>query len=121
MMSRLSYVDISTLKSTMTYEREYLNNVQAVGCFRLPNVYNYFNLFSIEQWEKDSFLKDVIVKKNCKMFRYQTKTSKMGGYSPIIMVNMLSGLVYFNTGADEIAFETISEKPVFIVINSNEK
>ena len=120
-MSRLSYIDLSTSTSTMTYESEYLNNVQAVGCFRFSNTYNYFNLFSIEQWEKDSFLKDTVVKKGCKLFRYQTETSKIGGYSPIIMVNMTSGLVYFNDGEEVIGFNKISEKPLFIVINSNEK
>ena len=120
-MSRLTYIDLSTIKSTMTYESELLNNVPAVGCFRLPDVYNYFNLFAIEQWEKDSFLKDTVVRKNCKMFRYQTETSKIGGYSPIIMVNMTSGLVYFNDGEEVIGFNKISEKPLFITINSTEK
>jgi hypothetical protein len=120
-MSRLSYIDLSTSTSTFTWESESLNGLQAVGCFLLPHVYNYFNLFPIEQWEKDSFLKDVVVKKGCKMFRYQTETSKIGGMAPVISVNMTSGLVYFNTGADEVAFETISEKPVFVSMNLNQK
>ena len=120
-MSRLTFTDLTTLNSTMTWESEFLNNVQSVGCFLLPEAYNYFNLFPIEQWEKDSFLKDTIVRKNCKMFRYQTETSKIGGYSPIIMVNMTSGLVYFNTGAEKIEFEKISAKPVFVSMNLTQK
>jgi len=120
---RLSFTDLSTFKGTKTWEGERLNDngVASVGCFRLPHSMSYFNLFPIEQWEKDSFLKDVIQKKDCKMFRYQTSTSKIGGFAPIISVNMKSGLVYFNDGSEDIAFENISEKPVFIDINANQK
>ena len=55
------------------------------------------------------------------MFRYETETSKLGGFSPVISVNMKSGLVYFNTGEEKITFENISEKPIFIDINVSEK
>ncbi len=122
-MSRLTYTDLATFRGTKTWEGEKLNDngVNAVGCFRLPHSMSYFNLFPIEQWEKDSFLKDVIQKKDCKMFRYQTETSKIGGFAPIISVNMKSGLVYFNNGEENISFKNISEKPVFIDINANQK
>ena len=122
-MSRLTYTDLATFKGTKTWESERLNDngVDAVGCFRLPHSMSYFNLFPIEQWEKDSFLKDTIQKDGCKMFRYQTSTSKIGGFAPIISVNMTSGLVYFNTGEDVVAFEKISEKPIFIDINLTQK
>lgn len=122
-MSRLTYTDLTTFKGIKAWENERLNDngVASVGCFRLPETMSYFYLYPVDQWELDSFLKGTIQKKDCKMFRYQTSTSKIGGFAPIISVNMKTGLVYFNTGEDVVAFENISEKPVFIDINSNQK
>jgi len=122
-MSRLSFTDFNTFKGTKVWESKRLNNngVNSVGCFRLPETMSYFYLFPIEEWEKKSFLKDTIQKKDCKMFRYQTSTSLIGGFAPIISVNMKSGLVYFNDGGEDVVFENISAKPVFIDIDLVQK
>ena len=120
-MSRLSYTNLETFKGTKTWENKTLYNIAAVGSFALPKVYNDFIVYPVEQWELDSFLKDVIVKKDCKIFRYETETSKIGGFAPIIEINMTSGLVFFNTGEDEVAFETKSAKPTYINLNINQK
>ena len=121
MIMRLSYTNLETFKGTKTWENKTLYNIAAVGSFALPKVYNDFIVYPVEQWELNSFLKDVIVKKDCKIFRYETETSKIGGFAPVIEINMVSGLVYFNNGSEDVAFETKSAKPTYINLNINQK
>ena len=114
---RITYTDLTTFKGCMTWE------LNSVGAFALKGVSQDFFLFPTEQWENIAFLEDVKIKKDCKIFRYQTATSAIGGFAPFISVNMVSGLVYFldDMYAEEISFQTKAEFPEWVSINATQK
>lgn len=123
-MSRLTYTTLSNkIASNKIWERESSEGQASVGAFKLNDVYNDFYLYPTEAWELESFLKNVPKKETEKFFRYETATSKIGGFKPVIKINMESGLVYFQSDSESetILFDKISAKPIWININSNQK
>jgi hypothetical protein len=118
-MSRLTFTDLETFKGTKFWERERSGDQKAVGAFGLKEARQDFTVYEVEEWELNSWLKGVVVKSNEKLFRYETPTSKIGGFKPVIKINLESGLVYFQESLDneDMVFEKISAKPVWIDLN----
>ena len=119
-MSRLTYTDLTTFKGRKIWESETSDGIKSVGAFKLKDVRNDFYLYPVEKWELS--LWNDRCNKNERLFRYETATSKIGGFKPLIKVNMVSGLVYFMTDlySETVTFESISEKPIWIDLNSIE-
>jgi hypothetical protein len=122
-MSRISYTNLATTTNIKVWEREQSQGQQSVGAFQLDIAKGDFFLYEVEAWELGSFLKDVVLRNDEKLFRYETSTSKIGGFKPVIKVNMKSGLVYFQEDLymEDITFEKISSKPIWIDFNINQK
>jgi hypothetical protein len=64
-------------------------------------------LYRLDESDKD-LVKDVKLKDGEKIYRYFTKTTAVGGITPLIKVNLDKGLLYFSdtNDADKVTFET---------------
>lgn len=119
---RLTYTDLTESKTTKVWEREQTHGMKAVGAFALPGVNAYFFIYPLDEYDEKEF-SYIKLGKNEKLFRYETETSKIGGFIPVFKMNMESGLVYFadDLYADELTFPRISDKPIWVDINITQK
>ena len=78
-------------------------------------------MYDLCDFYKGYYANRVTLRKNERLFRYETETTKIGGMMPLIKVNLRTGLVYFlrDLYADDYQFNTISEKPVWIDIHAD--
>jgi len=78
-------------------------------------------MYDLDDFDQGYFGERVTLRKNERLFRYETETTKIGGMMPLIKVNLRTGLVYFlrDLYADDYQFNTISEKPVWIDIHAD--
>ncbi len=121
MNTRLSFTDPVTYKGIKIWESEHSDGVKSVGAFKLKNVSNDFYIYPTEDWENELWGHNC--KSNEHLYRYETATSAIGGFKPLIKINMNNGLVYFlkDLYADEVSFNTKSDRPVWINLNTSEE
>tara|TARA_R110000772_G_C13310332_1_gene440575 strand:- start:9267 stop:9632 length:366 start_codon:yes stop_codon:yes gene_type:complete len=117
-MSRLTITDLETFKGTKTWECERSHGLKAIGSFHLKGVNQDFILYPLDEWEQKHYA-DIQKKDSERLFRYETHTTKIGGFFPMIKVNVESGLVYFQEDIydEDMTFQKISEKPQWIDLN----
>ena len=80
-----------------------------------------YYMYDLDEFDQGYFADRVKLRKDERLFRYETATTKIGGMMPLIKVNLKTGLVYFLSDlyADDCRFDTISEKPVWIDIHDD--
>ena len=101
------------------------NGMECVGAFdvRIYGRYKKWdaNLFMLNEFDKD-YWKNVKLKPNEQLFRYETYTTSIGGMMPVIKINLERGLLYFlediNSGDDKnLKFERVGIKPLYLSLN----
>ena len=94
---------------------------RSIGAFKLKTAKQDFYMYDLCDFYKGYYDNRVTLRKNERLFRYETVATKIGGMMPLIKVNLRTGLVYFLTDlyADDCEFDTISEKPVWIDIHAD--
>ena len=94
---------------------------RSIGAFKLKTAKQDFYMYDLDDFDQGYFGERVTLRKNERLFRYETETTKIGGMMPLIKVNLRTGLVYFlrDLYADDCRFNTISEKPVWIDIHAD--
>ena len=94
---------------------------KSIGAFKLKTAKQDFYMYDLDDFDQGYFGERVTLRKNERLFRYETETTKIGGMMPLIKVNLRTGLVYFlrDLYADDYQFNTISEKPVWIDIHAD--
>lgn len=121
-MSRLTYTDTNTYHGTKIWEGAISQHDQrSIGAFKLTTAKQYFYLYDLDDFDQGYFADRVKLRKDERLFRYETVATKIGGMMPLIKVNLKSGLVYFLSDlyADDCEFDTISEKPVWVDIHAD--
>jgi hypothetical protein len=118
MNNRLTITDLETFKGCKIWESQQSHGLQSVGAFGLKDVSQDFYLYPLDEFEVGQYA-DFKMRPNEKLFRYETKTSAIGGFFPLIKVNVESGLVYFQEDMYEegLSFNKISDKPRYIDLN----
>ena len=93
---------------------------RSIGAFKLKTAKQDFYLYDLDDFDRN-VADRVTLRKNERLFRYETVATKIGGMMPLIKVNLRTGLVYFlrDLYADDCEFDTISEKPVWIDIHAD--
>jgi hypothetical protein len=78
-------------------------------------------MYDLDDFDQGNVAERITLRKNERLFRYETETTKIGGMMPLIKVNMRTGLVYFLSDlyAEYCEFNTVSEKPVWIDIHAD--
>lgn len=74
--------------------------------------YREFELIELSDWDKSQFA-DAIqsLKPQERMYRYESRNTRIAGLTPLIKINIVKGLVYFLvSGATDATFETRGEK-----------
>jgi len=94
---------------------------RSIGAFKLKTAKQDFYMYDLCDFYKGYYDNRVTLRKNERLFRYETETTKIGGMMPLIKVNLRTGLVYFlrDLYADDYQFNTVSEKPVWIDIHAD--
>ncbi len=98
---------------------------KSIGAFSLKGAYNEFYMYDLDEFDQGYFADRVKLRKDERLFRYETSTTKIGGMMPLIKVNMNSGLVYFLRDLyaedEQYEFDSVSEKPLWIDIHASFK
>ena len=118
MNNRLSITDLETYKGIKIWESAESHGLQSIGAFRLKTAKQDFYLYPLDEWEQGHYA-DIKLKAGEKLMRYETKTSAIGGFFPMVKVNVTNGLVYFQEDiySEEMTFESVSAKPTWIDLN----
>ena len=106
-----------------TSYRDYPNSVGSLAHTGARRVDDY-HMFKLDDFDK-KITKDVPLKPNEMIFRFETDKSKVTGMRPLIKVNTKSGLVYFVDNdhfekTNEIKFEPKSEKVHYMKLRRND-
>ena len=119
-MSRLTFSDPFNGRKIWEGARSQ-HGQKSIGAFKLKNAKQDFYMYDLDDFDQGHFADRVTLRKDERLFRYETSTTKIGGMMPLIKVNLKSGLVYFLSDlyADDCEFDTISEKPVWIDIHAD--
>jgi len=95
-------------------------NGEGVGNFELPKDKDTRYLYALDDYDQN-YVKDVRLKPNEYIFRYETETSKIGGYIPLVKINVVNQMVYFLTEEameqDKLVFQPKGQKAKFINIS----
>jgi len=120
-MSRLTFSE--PFNGRKIWESERSNGQRSIGAFKLKTAKQDFYMYNLDDFDQGYFADRVTLRKNEKLFRYETVATKIGGMMPLIKVNMKSGLVYFlrDLYADDCEFDSVSEKPLWIDIHASLK
>jgi hypothetical protein len=120
-MSRLTFSE--PFNGRKIWESERANDQKSIGAFKLKGAKQDFYMYNLDDFDQGYFAGRVTLRKNERLFRYETATTKIGGMMPLIKVNLKTGLVYFlrDLYADDCEFDTISQKPVWIDIHADFK
>jgi len=124
-MSRLTFTQPKEYQfnGRKIWESERSHDQKSIGAFSLKGAYNEYYMYDLDEFDKGYYADRVKLRKDERLFRYETSTTKIGGMRPLIKVNMKSGLVYFlrDLYADDCEFDSVSEKPLWIDIHANLK
>ncbi len=124
-MSRLTFTQPKEYQfnGRKIWESERSHDQKSIGAFSLKGAYNEFYMYDLDEFDQGYYADRVKLRKDERLFRYETSTTKIGGMRPLIKVNMNSGLVYFlrDLYADDCEFDSISEKPLWIDIHASFK
>lgn len=124
-MSRLTFTQPKEYQfnGRKIWESERSHDQKSIGAFSLKGAYNEYYMYDLDEFDQGYYADRVKLRKNERLFRYETSTTKIGGMRPLIKVNMKSGLVYFlrDLYADDCEFDSVSEKPLWIDIHANLK
>ncbi len=124
-MSRLTFTQPKEYQfnGRKIWESERSHDQKSIGAFSLKGAYNEFYMYDLDEFDQGYYADRVKLRKDERLFRYETSTTKIGGMRPLIKVNMKSGLVYFlrDLYADDCEFDSISEKPLWIDIHASFK
>lgn len=107
---------------------------KAVGSFSILSEKNSLHphgklwegyLYELNDFDND-YYKYLPLKEGEKLYRYTSETSDIGGYFPVIKVNLEKGLIYFleNMYSDDdknLVFQSRGIKPNYISISESEK
>jgi hypothetical protein len=103
------------------YVDSYSNKYDGVfaGNFELKNWHNTAYLYALDDFDK-KYVSGVPLGVNERIYRYETEVTKVGKMTPLIKVNIESGLVYFLTNdaseKDYVEFEKRGTKVRFLNI-----
>lgn len=119
-MSRLTFSDPFNGRKIWESVRSQ-HDQRSIGAFELKAAKQDFYMYDLCDFYKGYYANRVTLRKNERLFRYETVATKIGGMMPLIKVNLRTGLVYFlrDLYADDCEFDTISEKPVWIDIHAD--
>ena len=124
-MSRLTFTQPKEYQfnGRKIWESERSHDQKSIGAFSLKGAYNEFYMYDLDEFDQGYYADRVKLRKDERLFRYETSTTKIVGMRPLIKVNMNSGLVYFlrDLYADDCEFDSISEKPIWIDIHASFK
>ncbi len=124
-MSRLTFTQPKEYQfnGRKIWESERSHDQKSIGAFSLKGAYNEFYMYDLDEFDQGYYADRVKLRKDERLFRYETSTTKIVGMRPLIKVNMNSGLVYFlrDLYADDCEFDSISEKPLWIDIHASFK
>ena len=118
MAYELNVIDLKTTTGHYTWESE-TNRIgeQSVGEVGLKNFGSGMFLFELDEFDT-SITSHVVLKQGEKVMRYETSTTRIGGYMPMVKINFEKGLVYFMKENDEvIEFDSRGVKALWISIN----
>ena len=118
MAYELNIIDLKTAKGHYTWESE-TNRIgqQSVGEIGLKNFGSGMFLFELDEFDT-SITSHVVLKQGEKVMRYETSTTRVGGFMPMVKINFEKGLVYFMKENDEvIEFDSRGVKALWISVN----
>lgn len=111
-------------RMTSGYSYEGGPDKKIAGNFELSHSKSTTVFYNLDDFDKN-FTKDVPLKNGEEIFRYQNETTRAGKLIPLIKINKLNGLVYFNVAdpdTEEIKFATKGQKATFMnIISENLK
>jgi ppGpp synthetase/RelA/SpoT-type nucleotidyltranferase len=114
---RVSKDDLYRVREKTKHER---TDTEGVGNFELPKDKDTRYLYELNDFDKN-LVKDIKLKPNEHIFRYETYSTKIGGYIPLIKINLDNQMVYFLTenawDGGDIEFGRKGEKAQFINIS----
>lgn len=125
-MNRLTFTQPSEqFNGRRIWESERSHDQKAIGAFDLKGAKQAYYMYDLDEFDQGYFAGRVKLRKDERLFRYETVATKIGGMRPLIKVNMKSGLVYFLADLyaedEEYEFGSVSEKPVWIDIHASFK
>jgi ppGpp synthetase/RelA/SpoT-type nucleotidyltranferase len=85
--------DIYKIRKKSKHER---TGGEGVGNFELPKDNDTRYLYALDEFDQN-LLKDIKLKPNEYIFRWESETSKIGGYIPFVKINLENQMVYFLT------------------------
>lgn len=122
---------ISEIKYTPNYISKdntnnyyFQRNSKAIGAFGTVQHNSDYEILKLNSYDK-KFVKDVKLKSGQEIFRFETETSKIGKLTPLIILNIAKGLVYFLVAepmegeTDAPVFETRGIKLRYLHIKEN--
>jgi ppGpp synthetase/RelA/SpoT-type nucleotidyltranferase len=114
---RYSKDEIYRVRQKQMHER---TGGEGVGNFELPKDRNTRYLYELDEFDQN-FLKDIKIKPNEYIFRWESETSKIGGYIPFVKINLENQRVYFLTekamSEGKAEFSKKGEKAKFVNIS----
>jgi hypothetical protein len=97
---------------------------EGVGNFELPKDKNTRYLFALDDFDQN-LVKGEKLKPNEHIFRFETETTKIGGFVPFVKINLDNQMVYFLTeramDEDLVEFQKKGQKARFINISDKYK
>ena len=123
-MNRLTFTQPSEqFNGRKIWESERSRDQKSIGAFDLKGAKQAYYMYDLDEFDQGYFADRVTLRKDERLFRYETVATKIGGMKPLIKVNMKSGLVYFlrDLYADDYEFDSVSEKPLWIDIHASFK
>jgi hypothetical protein len=114
---RVSKDDLYRVREKTKHER---TDTEGVGNFELPKDVATRYLYELDDFDKN-LVKDIKLKPNEHIFRYESYYTKIGGYIPFVKINLDNQMVYFVTenawDGGDIEFGRKGEKAQFINIS----
>jgi ppGpp synthetase/RelA/SpoT-type nucleotidyltranferase len=114
---RVSKDDLYRVREKTKHER---TDTEGVGNFELPKDKDTRYLYELNDFDKN-LVRDIKLKPNEHIFRYETYSTKIGGYIPLVKINLDNQMVYFLTenawDGGDIEFGRKGEKAQFINIS----
>jgi ppGpp synthetase/RelA/SpoT-type nucleotidyltranferase len=109
--------DMYRIREKKTHERM---ATEGVGNFELPKDRSTRYLYALDDFDQN-LVKDIKLKTNEYIFRYESEATKAGKFNPLVKINLDNQLVYFLTDSametGDINFERKAEKAKFINIS----
>lgn len=94
-----------------------INNTKFAGNFKIKEHKEDTYFYFLDEFDRN-LVKDIPLKPYERIYRYISRSSAIGGYSPLVKINLDKNLIYFANigefGDESISFQTQGLKPQYI-------